>query len=181
MSGSRVTVEKAKGIAKMTINRPEKHNAMDTQFLREFGPCIDELNRDAGVRVIIITGAGRSFCSGIDLRGPADVAREPASATTGGPSLSEPFSSAPEHAHVTSFLPQTGHCGGERFCLGDGQGTAVRATGERLRHPGPVGSLCGVHTAQDRGLPGGNSDLTGEETSGFQGEVAGKAVSTGSI
>lgn len=91
MSDVRILVEKANGIARMTLNRPEKHNAMDMQFFREFEPCVDDLNRDAGVRAIILTGAGRSFCSGIDLMGLADVAREPASVTVGGPSLSEPF------------------------------------------------------------------------------------------
>ncbi|MDM7999576.1 MAG: enoyl-CoA hydratase-related protein [Dehalococcoidia bacterium] len=91
MSEPRIIVEKANAVAKVTINRPEKHNAMDLQFFREFGPRIDELSQDAEVRVIILTGAGRSFCSGIDLVGLAEVARDSASATVLGQSLSEPF------------------------------------------------------------------------------------------
>lgn len=91
MSEPRIVVEKANGIAKVTINRPEKHNAMDLQFFREFGPCIDELGRDSEVKAIVLTGAGPSFCSGIDLVGLAEVARESASVTVLGQSLREPF------------------------------------------------------------------------------------------
>jgi len=91
VSDARILVEKANGIARMTLNRPEKHNALDMQFFDEFEPCLDGLNRDPAVRAIILTGAGRSFCSGVDLAGLADAAREPASVTVGGPSLSLPF------------------------------------------------------------------------------------------
>ena len=91
MSDARIIVEKANGVAKVTINRPEKHNAMDLQFFREFGPRIDELSHESEVKAIILTGAGRSFCSGIDLVGLAEVARESASTTVLGSSLSEPF------------------------------------------------------------------------------------------
>lgn len=91
MSDDRILVEKANGIARMTLNRPEKHNALDMQFFREFEPCVDDLNRDTGVRAIILTGAGRSFCAGVDLMGLADAAREPGSLNVGGPSLDEPF------------------------------------------------------------------------------------------
>ena len=91
MSDARIIVEKANSVAKVTINRPEKHNAMDLQFFREFGPRIDELSRDSEVKAIILTGAGPSFCSGIDLIGLAEVARESASVTVLGQSLGEPF------------------------------------------------------------------------------------------
>jgi len=91
VSDARIIVEKANGVAKVTINRPEKHNAMDLQFFREFSPRIDELSHESEVKAIILTGAGRSFCSGIDLVGLAEVSREPASVTVLGQSLSEPF------------------------------------------------------------------------------------------
>ncbi len=101
MSDARIVVETANGIAKVTINRPEKHNAMDVQFFREFGPRVDELSQDSEVRAIILTGAGRSFCSGIDIVSLADVARESASATILGSSLGEPF--GPLQSVVTSL------------------------------------------------------------------------------
>jgi 2-(1,2-epoxy-1,2-dihydrophenyl)acetyl-CoA isomerase len=93
VSDARIIVDKANGVAKVTINRPEKHNAMDLQFFREFGPRIDDLGQDSEVRAIIVTGAGRSFCSGIDVVGLAEVARESASVTVLGSSLGEPFGS----------------------------------------------------------------------------------------
>ena len=52
----------------MTINRPKVNNALDEQTYEEFGKAIDELKIDSSVRVIVITGAGKSFCSGIDLK-----------------------------------------------------------------------------------------------------------------
>ena len=88
MSEARIIVQKSKGVARVTINRPEKHNAMDVQFFREFGPCIDELSRQAEVKAIVLTGAGRSFCSGIDINALAEFG--PGSVTLGS-SLSEPF------------------------------------------------------------------------------------------
>jgi 2-(1,2-epoxy-1,2-dihydrophenyl)acetyl-CoA isomerase len=91
MPEPRIVVEKTAGVAKVTINRPEKHNAMDLQFFREFGPRIDDLSRDAEVKAIIITGAGPSFCSGIDLVGLAGLTRESASVAVLGQSLREPF------------------------------------------------------------------------------------------
>ena len=101
MSEARIIVEKSKGVARVTINRPEKHNAMDPLFFREFGPRVDELSQDPEVRAIILTGAGRSFCSGIDIVSLADVARESASATILGSSLGEPF--GPLQSVVTSL------------------------------------------------------------------------------
>jgi len=91
MSERRIVVEKTGSVAKVTINRPEKHNAMDLQFFREFGPRIDELSRDAEVKAVILTGAGPSFCSGIDLVGLAELARDSASTAVLGQSLREPF------------------------------------------------------------------------------------------
>lgn len=91
MSEPRIIVHVSEGIARMTINRPEKHNAMDVQFFQEFGPCIEVLSDDDEIRAIIITGAGRSFCSGIDLVSLGEVAQEPSSVAVGGPNLSEPF------------------------------------------------------------------------------------------
>jgi enoyl-CoA hydratase/carnithine racemase len=101
VSKARIIVEKAKGVAKVTINRPEKHNAMDLLFFQEFGPRIDELSQDSEVRAIILTGAGRSFCSGIDIVGLAEIARDSASVTILGSSLGEPF--GPLQSVVTSL------------------------------------------------------------------------------
>ena len=57
------------GIAKLTINRPEVHNAFRPETLIELSDALDRAREDPAVGVIILTGAGdRAFCSGGDQR-----------------------------------------------------------------------------------------------------------------
>ena len=67
MTNERISVDRANHVATMTLNRPEAHNAFDALALQEFGQCMDELSADEDTRVIVITGAGKSFCAGSDL------------------------------------------------------------------------------------------------------------------
>lgn len=57
----------ARGVATLTLNRPEKHNAMSAQMLAELTQAAAELGADEAVRVVVLTGAGKSFCAGGDL------------------------------------------------------------------------------------------------------------------
>ena len=57
----------ADGIATITLNRPERRNALNTAMLEALRQRFDELERDARVRVVVIRGAGTAFCSGRDL------------------------------------------------------------------------------------------------------------------
>ena len=52
----------------ITFNRPERLNAINTAFLRAFMACLDEARSDVEARVIILTGEGRAFCAGEDLK-----------------------------------------------------------------------------------------------------------------
>lgn len=61
------------GVATLTLNRPDALNAFDHTLDREFHEAMWALEADDAVRVIVVTGAGRAFCSGIDLSGGADV------------------------------------------------------------------------------------------------------------
>ena len=64
-----VIYEKARGIAKITINRPEVRNAFRPQTLFELKACFTDAHEDPNVGVIILTGAGKdAFCSGGDQR-----------------------------------------------------------------------------------------------------------------
>ena len=68
MSESVVLVERQDGIATVTLNRPEKLNALNRELRTAFCRAMQELREDDGVRVVIVTGAGRAFCVGLDLR-----------------------------------------------------------------------------------------------------------------
>ncbi len=54
-------------VATITLNRPEKLNALTAQLMREIVEALGEVERDEEVRCVVFTGAGRGFCSGADL------------------------------------------------------------------------------------------------------------------
>ena len=56
------------GIGVITMNRPQRLNAINLNMLEDFFALFDHLNKDDEIRVVIITGKGRGFCSGADLR-----------------------------------------------------------------------------------------------------------------
>ena len=68
MAVSTVLYQRAGRIARITLNRPEKLNAINDQMPQELSAAVAEANRDDGVHVIVLTGAGRAFCAGYDLR-----------------------------------------------------------------------------------------------------------------
>jgi len=57
------------GIAQLTLNRPEKLNALSTEMVQSLHAHLDDIAADSSVRVVILTGAGRGFCAGLDLGG----------------------------------------------------------------------------------------------------------------
>ena len=61
--------EVADGVATLTLNRPESLNALNSQLRRELLAALKGIARDDAVRAVILTGEGRGFCSGADLRG----------------------------------------------------------------------------------------------------------------
>lgn len=56
-----------RGVATLTLNMPEKHNALSAQMMAEITQTAGDLGADPAVRVVVLTGAGRSFCAGGDL------------------------------------------------------------------------------------------------------------------
>lgn len=66
MSYASLTFEPG-AIARLTFDTPAKLNAIDETRLREFSEVLDRLEADDAVRVLIVTGAGRAFCVGLDL------------------------------------------------------------------------------------------------------------------
>jgi len=62
-----LTYERLDGVGRITFSRPEIHNAFNGVMIDELYELFDRLNRDKGVRVVVLTGEGKSFCAGADL------------------------------------------------------------------------------------------------------------------
>jgi len=60
-------------ITVITLNRPEKLNAMNRDLVISLHKALDEVDADTNCRVAIVTGAGRGFCAGFDLGGYGTV------------------------------------------------------------------------------------------------------------
>jgi 2-(1,2-epoxy-1,2-dihydrophenyl)acetyl-CoA isomerase len=60
----------ASGVRTITLNRPDRLNAVNPRLADELPRTVDEAAHDDAVRVVVITGAGRGFCSGLDLSEP---------------------------------------------------------------------------------------------------------------
>jgi len=65
-------VERANGVVTLTINRPERKNAITGEMWRGLAEIFDDLATGRDDRVLVITGAGDAFCSGADLTAAAD-------------------------------------------------------------------------------------------------------------
>jgi enoyl-CoA hydratase len=63
-----ITVETLGRVARLTLNRPERANALNQTMLGEIGAALDDIERDADIRALIVTGAGAAFSSGFDLK-----------------------------------------------------------------------------------------------------------------
>jgi len=69
-----VLVDDADGVRTLTLNRPEARNAFNTDLYRATGNALDGADADESVRVVILTGAGKGFSAGQDLKEMAQVA-----------------------------------------------------------------------------------------------------------
>jgi 2-(1,2-epoxy-1,2-dihydrophenyl)acetyl-CoA isomerase len=60
-------VEQDGAVLMLTLNRPDKLNSFNEAMHRDFRAALDQIERDAGVRAVLLTGAGKGFCAGQDL------------------------------------------------------------------------------------------------------------------
>src|SRR2546425_4187432 len=79
-----IQLEQRDGVLSVTLTRPDVLNAINDQMLRELLDALRQAGRDAAVRCVVLTGSGRGFCSGQDLRDRAGP---------GTPSFREPLAS----------------------------------------------------------------------------------------
>jgi enoyl-CoA hydratase/carnithine racemase len=70
--GDLVRYEAEDGVVILTLNRPERLNAITAALITELQQALSRADGDPGVRVVVLTGAGRAFCAGGDLNPPRD-------------------------------------------------------------------------------------------------------------
>ncbi|MEX0784661.1 MAG: enoyl-CoA hydratase [Dehalococcoidia bacterium] len=63
-----VLIEREDGVLTITLNRPDRLNAISGPMLNKLSETLQEANIDPEVRVVVMTGAGRGFCAGLDLK-----------------------------------------------------------------------------------------------------------------
>jgi len=70
-----VLVAKEGKTLRLTMNRPQIHNAFNAAMIRELAVAFDEAKKDSDVRLVVLTGAGESFCAGADLNWMREIIR----------------------------------------------------------------------------------------------------------
>jgi enoyl-CoA hydratase/carnithine racemase len=66
LPSDRVTIENADGVAEVTLNRPDKLNALDPAMFEAIIAAGERLSRNKGLRAVVLVGAGKGFCAGLD-------------------------------------------------------------------------------------------------------------------
>ncbi len=89
MPHSTILYEVIDSVARITLNRPERANALNQAMLTEIGEALDEAEGDAVVRAIVVRGAGATFSSGFDLK--EQMERRPAGVAQWQPILRKDF------------------------------------------------------------------------------------------
>src|ERR1700737_1316297 len=72
----KLLITKEGPVTTVTFNRPESHNALDKELPREINLAMKEIDTDRECRVVILKGAGETFCAGDDIKGFATFERE---------------------------------------------------------------------------------------------------------
>jgi enoyl-CoA hydratase/carnithine racemase len=72
-----ITYAPGGGIARITLNRPDRLNAISPELLQDLDRACDAVEADAAVRVVTLTAAGRTFCAGADLRAVKELSPDP--------------------------------------------------------------------------------------------------------
>jgi enoyl-CoA hydratase/carnithine racemase len=68
MSGTVLSDDPSEGVRVITLNRPGRLNAITAELIEDLNIALTAANHDAAIRAIVLTGAGRAFCSGDDLK-----------------------------------------------------------------------------------------------------------------
>jgi 2-(1,2-epoxy-1,2-dihydrophenyl)acetyl-CoA isomerase len=88
MAYEKILLARDNGLATITLNAPDRLNAVSCKMIAEIKLCWEELAADSAVRAVLLTGAGRGFCAGADL---ADPDREASATADSGAALEKFF------------------------------------------------------------------------------------------
>ena len=99
MTYSTIIFEKLDAVARITLNRPERANALNGAMLGEIGRALDEAEQDAAIRAIVVQGAGTAFSSGFDLK--EQMERRPTGITEWEPILRKDFDTVMRFWHCS--------------------------------------------------------------------------------
>lgn len=182
-------------VAVVTLNRPERRNALSAALLTGLRASLAELGADAAVRAIVLTGADPAFCAGLDLTELGQPGGPLSSAVSGPalPVLSKPLIGAVNGAAITGGLELALACdfliASERASFADtharigimpGWGLTVQlpaAVGlRRARQMSATGNFVGARTALEWGLV--NHVVPHPELLDFTVRLAGDAASS---
>jgi len=180
MSEALLSVERHDGFALVTLNRPQQLNALSRALRAEIATTFSTLAADSSVRVVILTGAGRAFCAGIDLNelgsgaarvgAPHDPAYDPTSAMA---AFKGPIIGAINGAAVTGGFELALACDlliaspTARFADTHGRVGVHPAWGLSARLP----RLIGIHRAKEMSLTGNFVDASTAERWGLVNRV----------
>ena len=86
------------GIIRLTLNRPDRLNAMNYELIAGLHSALDQIRTERSARVVVLTGAGRGFCAGLDLAGGASV--------PGTEDMDSTRSGFATQQHIASLVPK---------------------------------------------------------------------------
>jgi enoyl-CoA hydratase len=98
MPGTVIRTEPAPGVALLTLTRPERLNAMNHELVADLHAALEEVHEDRECRAVVLTGAGRGFCAGLDLKDGATV--------PGTESLGSTQAGFATQQHIATLVPR---------------------------------------------------------------------------
>ena len=75
-----IEINQDDAIAKVALNRPEAYNAFNYEMISRLADCLTTLASDNNIKAVVITGNGRAFCAGGDLKWALEYSNRPAGA-----------------------------------------------------------------------------------------------------
>ena len=132
MSYQTILLDTEGRVANLTLNRPEKMNAIDETMERELVDALGLVGRDDGINVLVMTGAGQAFCSGVDLSYPV-LRAEDADKPKTGAYYTKVIQKTNELFLAIHTLPQVTIAAVNGVCVGGGGFGLAMACDMRLR------------------------------------------------